>query len=77
MKNTEVAGASIGGGIGVGGVITAVSVSGPVTGLSAAGISSGLAAIGGTMAGGLIVVAAAPLAVAAIGYGIVRLFSKE
>jgi len=76
MKKAEIAGAGVGGGVGVGGAITAVSVSGTVSGLSAAGISSGLAAVGGTMAGGLVVVAAVPLLTAAVGYGLVCLFSK-
>lgn len=63
----------IGGGAtaGVGGAIAAVSASG-FAGLSAAGISSGLAAIGGTMLGGLAVVATIPMVAGVAGYGLVK-----
>lgn len=58
---------------GIGGAIGAVSVSGTVSGLSAAGITSGLAAIGGgTMLGGIALIAALPIAVGAAGYGLVK-----
>jgi len=57
---------------GVGGAIGAISVSGAVAGLSAAGITSGLAALGGSMLGGLAVVATLPVAVGAAGYGLVK-----
>lgn len=57
---------------GVGGSIAAVSASG-VAGLSAAGITSGLAAIGGgSMLGGIAVVAAIPIAVGLGGYGLAK-----
>jgi len=76
MSNSKVVGAGVGGVAGVGGSVAAVSVCGTVSGLSAAGISSGLAAIGGTMAGGVVVVAAVPLAAVGLGYGVVQLFKK-
>ena len=62
------------------GGIAAVSAAGTTAGLSAAGITSGLAAIGGTVGGGMAagtaVVAAAPVAAAAAaGYGIYK-FTK-
>jgi hypothetical protein len=67
-----------GGAVGVGGAVAAVSAAGSVAGLSAAGITSGLAAIGATvgggMAAGVCVTAAAPaVAAAAVGYGVYRL----
>jgi ribosome-binding protein aMBF1 (putative translation factor) len=64
-------GATGGVAVGIGGAIGAVSVAG-TAGLSAAGITSGLAAIGGTMLGGLAVVAAIPVAVGLSGYGLVK-----
>jgi hypothetical protein len=59
---------------GTAGGVAAISVAGTTAGLSAAGITSGLAAIGGTVGGGMAagtaVVAAAPVAAAAaVGYG--------
>ena len=69
---SEYIGAAGGIAAGVGGAIGAVSVSGAIAGLSAAGITSGLAALGGTMLGGLAVVAAIPLAAGAAGYGLVQ-----
>lgn len=71
-KISDVIGASGGVLAGVGGAIGAVSMSGAVTGLSAAGIASGLAAIGGSMLGGLAVVATIPVAVGFAGYGLVK-----
>ena len=69
-----------GAGAATAGGIAAVSAAGTTAGLSAAGITSGLAAIGGTvgggMAAGIVVVAAAPVAAAtALGYGIYK-FAK-
>ena len=73
---SEIIGTISSGAIGFGSITTAVSTMGSVAGLSAAGISSGLAAIGaligGGMAAGVVVAAAIPIAVASIGYGIVR-----
>jgi len=65
---------SVGGGVlGFGAITAAVSASGTVAGLSAAGIASGLAAIGvGGMTGGILTVAAIPIAAGGIGYGIVK-----
>lgn len=65
--------------VGTAGGVAAVSSLGAVSGLSAAGISSGLATIGGTVGGGMVagtaVVAAAPVAAAAvIGYGAYKLW---
>ena len=61
-----------------GGVAT-ISAAGSVAGLSAAGITSGLAAIGGTVGGGMAagtaIVAAAPVAAAAaVGYSVYKAF---
>lgn len=70
---SEYIGAAGGVTVGVGGAIGAISVSGLVSGLSAAGITSGLAALGGgTMLGGLAVVATIPVAAGAAGYGLVK-----
>ncbi len=59
------------------GGIATVSAVGTVAGLSGAGIASGLAAIGGTVGGGMaagtMIVAAAPVAAAAVvGYGVYK-----
>lgn len=63
---------------GTAGSIAAVSAMGTTAGLSAAGISSGLAAIGSTvgggMAAGVVITAAAPVVAAtAVGYGVYKL----
>ncbi|PJK03834.1 hypothetical protein CO612_08990 [Lysobacteraceae bacterium NML71-0210] len=53
-----------------------VAAAGAVKGLSAAGITSGLATVGGVvgggMAAGLVTVAAAPLALGGIAYGLYK-----
>jgi DNA-binding XRE family transcriptional regulator len=68
----EAIGASGGFAAGIGGAIGAVSTVG-YAGLSAAGITSGLAAIGGgSLLGGLAVIAAIPGAVGLGGYGLVK-----
>ena len=69
---SEAIGAAGGMAAGVGGAIGAISASGAVAGLSAAGITSGLAAIGGSMLGGIAVVATVPVAVGAVGFGLVK-----
>jgi len=69
---SEYIGATGGVAAGVGGAIGAISASGVVAGLSAAGITSGLAALGGTMLGGIAVVAAVPVAAGFAGYGLVK-----
>jgi DNA-binding XRE family transcriptional regulator len=72
-KVSDTLGASGGVIAGVGGALGAVSASGAVAGLSASGITSGLAAIGGgTMLGGIAVVAAIPVVTGLAGYGLVR-----
>lgn len=72
-KVSEYIGATGGITAGIGGAIGAISASGAVAGLSAAGITSGLAAIGGgTMLGGIAVVATIPVAVGFAGYGLVK-----
>ena len=71
-KLSDYIGLSGGATAGVGGAIAAVSSCGTTLGLSAAGITSGLAAIGGSMLGGLAVVASIPIAAGAAGYGLVR-----
>jgi transcriptional regulator with XRE-family HTH domain len=68
------AGGGAGGGLGA--AIASVSVAGSVPGLSAAGIASGLAAIGGSLLGGLAVVAALPVAGGALGFGVARAIKK-
>ena len=69
---SEYIGAAGGVAAGVGGAIGAISVAGTVAGLSAAGITSGLAALGGTMLGGLAVIATIPVVVGAAGFGLVK-----
>tara|TARA_B100001971_G_scaffold197042_1_gene205389 strand:- start:8081 stop:8614 length:534 start_codon:yes stop_codon:yes gene_type:complete len=68
-------GAAGGGVVGFAAIAAAISASGSVAGLSAAGITSGLAAMGGIVSGGMAVgvavAAAIPLAVGALGYGII------
>lgn len=72
-KVSEYIGVSGGVVAGVGGAIGAISTSGAVAGLSAAGMTSGLAALGGgTMLGGLVVVATIPVAAGALGFGLVK-----
>jgi DNA-binding XRE family transcriptional regulator len=71
-KISEYIGTTGGIAAGVGGAIGAISASGVVAGLSAAGITSGLAAIGGTMLGGIAVVATIPLAAGFAGFGLVK-----
>ena len=71
-KVSEYIGAAGGITAGVGGAIGAISVSGTVAGLSAAGITSGLAALGGSMLGGIAVVAVVPVVAGAAGYGLVK-----
>lgn len=71
-KLSECIGTTGGIAAGLGGAIGAISASGAVAGLSAAGITSGLAAIGGTMLGGIAVVATIPLAAGFAGYGLVK-----
>ena len=72
-KISETIGAIGGGVLGFGAITAAVSASGTVTGLSAAGIASGLAAIGaGGMLGGILTLAAVPIAAGAAGYGIIK-----
>ncbi len=64
----------VGGGlVGFGSITAAVSSAGVVTGLGGAGIASGLAAIGaGGMLGGILTLAAVPIAAGAAGYGIIK-----
>lgn len=71
-KISEYIGATGGITAGIGGAIGAISASGVVAGLSAAGITSGLAALGGSMLGGIAVVATIPIAAGFAGYGLVK-----
>ena len=75
-KISDALGVIGGGTLGFGSVTAAVGAMGSVAGLSAAGISSGLAAmgaiVGGGMAAGVAVVAAIPIAVAGMGWGIIQ-----
>ena len=77
--NAAIAGA-IGGAAGAAGSVGSVAAAGSVAGLGATGITSGLAAIGsivgGGMGAGLIVTAAAPVAVGAAAYGLYRWIKK-
>lgn len=67
------------GAVGAAGSVGAVAASG-VAGLGATGITSGLAAVGGVIGGGmlsgLVITAAAPLAVGAAGYGLYKWLKK-
>lgn len=67
---------AVGGASGILGSVGSVSLAGSVAGLSASGVTSGLAAIGGFVGGGmvagLVVTAAAPLAIGAGSYGIAK-----
>lgn len=60
-------GATAGTAAGIGGGVAAVSAAGATAGLSGAGITSGLAAIGGTAIGGIAVIAAGTVLLAAGG----------
>jgi len=71
-KKVAAAGATAG----AAGSVAAVSTTGAVAGLGATGITSGLAAIGsiagGGMATGLVITAAAPIAIGATAYGLYK-----
>ncbi|MGD1042157.1 MAG: helix-turn-helix transcriptional regulator [Sedimentisphaerales bacterium] len=71
-KAAEMVGVGTGIGAGIGASVATISAAGTVSGLSAAGITSGLAAIGGTMLGGIAVIATIPAAAGLLGYGIVK-----
>jgi hypothetical protein len=64
---------------GAAGSIGTVYAAGAVTGLGATGITSGLAAVGGVVGGGmatgLAITAAAPLAIGGAAYGLYKLFT--
>jgi hypothetical protein len=70
--------AGVGAAAGTSGAIAAVAAGGPVFGLGAAGITSGLAAVGsivgGGMAAGLCIVAAAPILAGAAAFGGYKLY---
>ena len=65
-----------GAGLGAVGSVGTVAASGTVAGLGATGITSGLAAVGsvvgGGMASGLVITAAAPVAIGAAFYGLYK-----
>jgi hypothetical protein len=75
-ENGGIKAAGVGAATGAAGSVATVSTVGAVSGLGAAGITSGLATVGGVVGGGmatgLAITAAAPLAVGAIGYGLYR-----
>lgn len=75
-KITEYIGSGAGVAGGVAASVAAISAAGSIGGLSAAGITSGLAAIGGTMLGGIAVVATIPVAAGLLGYGAIRGIKK-
>lgn len=72
-------GAAAGAGVAIAGAGAAVTAAG--TGAGAVAVTSGLAAIGGTMLGGIGIIAAAPVAAAvglgAAGYGIAKLVKNK
>ena len=74
-KKAAIAGAA-GTAAGAAGSVGTVAAAGTVTGLGATGITSGLAAIGsvvgGGMAAGLVITAAAPLAIGGAAYGLYK-----
>jgi transcriptional regulator with XRE-family HTH domain len=69
---SETLGAVTSGTLGVNASVAAISTAGTVSGLSGAGITTGLAALGGTMLGGIAVVAAIPVVAALAGFGLVK-----
>lgn len=75
-KISEKIGAVGGGVLGFGGITAAISASGTVIGLSAAGITSGLSGIGALVGGGMVAgataVAAIPIAIGTVGYGLTK-----
>lgn len=73
---TERLGTISGAGLGFAGIGAAISASGTVAGLSAAGITTGLSAIGGTIIGGVTIVAAFPIVAAMVGFGIIKGIKK-
>lgn len=82
-EKNEKGAAIVGVGAGVAGAagsVGTVAAAGSVAGLGAAGITSGLAAVGsvvgGGMAAGLVITAAAPLAIGAAAYGIYKWLKK-
>jgi len=74
-RDAAIAGAA-GTAVGAAGSVGSVAAAGTVAGLGATGITSGLAAVGavvgGGMATGLVITAAAPLAVGGAAYGLYR-----
>ncbi len=66
--------------VGTAGSVGTIAAAGTVAGLGATGITSGLAAVGGVVGGGmatgLVVAAAAPLAIGAIGYFVFKKLFK-
>lgn len=66
-RNAAKVGASIGAVGGTVGAVAAVSLAGSAAGIgTVAGVTSGLAAVGGSLVGGVLVTAAAPVAVASV-----------
>jgi len=71
-------GAALGTGVGLASSAAAVSASGTVAGLSGAGITSGLAAVGGSIVGGVAIVACGTVVIAALGAFVgYKLFAKK
>jgi len=70
MKITKEIGGLLGSIAGIGGSIGAVAMTG-IAGISGAGLTTGLVAVGGTMLGGLAVVAAAPIVIGAVVYKVI------
>jgi hypothetical protein len=77
----QAAAVGTGGVAGAGGALAAVSAGGAVTGLGMTGVTSGLAAlgglIGGTMVTGLVIVAAAPITGALVGWSGYKLYKSR
>jgi hypothetical protein len=83
MSDTDKGAAITAGAAGAAGAVGSVgtvAAAGSVAGLGAAGITSGLAAVGsvvgGGMAAGLVITAAAPIAAAGLGYGLYKWLKK-
>ncbi|MCY4152851.1 MAG: helix-turn-helix transcriptional regulator [Aestuariivita sp.] len=72
-NTAEIAAGAAGAAGGVAGATAAVSAAGSVAGLSATGMTSGLAALGlGSMATGIGVIAAIPIAAGLASYGVIK-----
>lgn len=77
-QTVEAAAGGLGGVVGVGGSVVAVAKCGTVAGLSGPGIMSGLCSLGlGSAGAGVAVVAAAPVGLALLAFGLARVFRRS